>query len=111
MLNRSLLLVRAKTPFLEWLRSLPDPVAESTTLEAIHDESTVYLVPAYEDDEEREDILRQAYDVVFEDQLASWWTDEGDWPSNRGLEIFQAWFETEWHSIVEDLVDGRLYDE
>ena len=38
MLNRSAIIVRAKQPFLEWLRQLPDPVRADLTLEEVNDE-------------------------------------------------------------------------
>lgn len=111
MLDRSLVVVRAREPLLHWLRSLPDPEDESTTLETLNEDPSAYLVPVYDDDEERDDILRQAYDIIFEDQLAGWWTAEADWPQERTFEMFQAWFDVEWHSTVEDLVDAPIRDE
>jgi hypothetical protein len=111
MLNRSLLLVRAKQPFLDWLRSLPDPVDDSTTLEFVHEGGSAYLLPEYEDDKRRDVLLRQGFRMIFEDQLAGWWTAEADWPRTRTLPVFLEWFDLEWHSLVADLVDGPLLDE
>jgi len=32
-----------------------------------------------------EDILADYYDIIFEDQLAGWWTDSAIWPKTRDL--------------------------
>lgn len=111
MLNRSLLIVHVRQPFLDWLQGLPDPVSDPVTLDTANEDASAYLVPGYDDDEERDSLLRQGYEVIFEDQLAGWWTDEAQWPRDRSFETFQAWFDVSWHSTIEDLVDGPLEDE
>ena len=109
MVNRSVLIVRAKEPFRQWLRSLPDP--EDASLAEINEDSSVYLVPEYEDDSEKEKILKMMYEEIFEEQLEDWWRDEKDWPKNRNLSLFKKWFDVEFHSVVIDLVDGELVSE
>lgn len=83
MVNRGLVIVLAKEPFREWLQSLPDPCDMS--LEEINEDSTAYLVPEFEDDKERDRVLKKFYEMIFEDQLACWWTSEKDWPQQRDL--------------------------
>jgi hypothetical protein len=39
------------------------------------------------------------------------WIDEKDWPIKRDLRVFKMWFDVEFHSVVEDLVDSALIDE
>ena len=109
MVNRSVLIVRAKQPFLDWLQSLPDPA--NITLDEVNHDNTAYLIQDYESDNEREKILAHCYDLILEDQLAGWWKDATDWPEIRDLETFKEWFDTEFHSLVIDLVDGPLGDE
>jgi hypothetical protein len=55
MLNRSLVIVRAKEPFRGWLLSLPDSCEE--TIEEINEDSSVYLLPEFEDDKQRDTML------------------------------------------------------
>jgi hypothetical protein len=110
MLNRCILIVKAKQPFQLWLQSLPDPT--DLTLDEINQDSTAYLLPEYEDDAKRKGILRRYFDLIFEEQLAGWWQDETAWPANRNLKMFTAWFDLEFHSVVLDLVDRPLvYEE
>ena len=111
MLNRSAITVRAKQPFLDWLRQLPDPLESNTTLENINDDSTVYLLPELVMVSDKPVLLMQSYDLIFEMELESWWEDENDWPPDRTLEMFNKWFDLEFHSVIEDLVDGPLIDE
>ena len=109
MVNRCVVTVRAREPFLLWLQSLPG--STGITLDQVNEDTTVYLLPDYEDDDEQQLLLAQYYDLVFDDQLAGWWTEERDWPENRDLVMFTRWFSVDFHSIVIDLVDNVLRDE
>ena len=109
MLNRSVLIVKAKQPFLNWLRSLSDPA--DITLEQLNQDNTAYLLPDYTYDTEQEEILADYFDLIFEEQLAGWWKVESDWPADRDLGTFKKWFDVEFHSAILDLVDESLKDE
>ncbi len=109
MLNRCVVLVKAKEPFLEWLRRLPNPC--NFGLDLINDDTTAYLLPDYENDRHRDRLLRRYYDFIFEEQLAAWWTVESDWPPKRDLRTFKQWFDVEFHSLVLDLVGGPILDD
>jgi hypothetical protein len=111
MLNRTLLVVRAKQPLLDWLRSLPDPEDDSTTLESINQDASAYLLPECCDDRERDALLRKVFRAVFDDQLNGWWTDEKHWPKKRAFPVFLEWFDLEWHSVIRDLGAGPLIDD
>jgi len=107
MLNRSVLIVRPKQPYLDWAAGLDNtglvPDAEG--------EQTVYLVPEIEDDEHADRVLRRVYAVIFERELFGWHTDETAWPKNRTFSMFRKWFKIEMHSVVEDICDFRLVDD
>ena len=111
MINRTAVTVRAKQPFLDWLRQLPDPVGPEITLDGVNRDGTVYLLPEYDHDDERKDLLTHFHDMIFESQLEAWWTEDSDWPLVRSLEVFKEWFTVEFHSIIEDLVDGPILDD
>jgi hypothetical protein len=106
MLNRCALTIKAKKPFLSWLKSLPDPC--DMTLDQVNSETSVYLLPDYTFDNQQEEILAHYFDLVFEEQLAAWWTAEENWPEDRSLKVFKKWFDVEFHSMVFDLVDAPL---
>ncbi len=104
MLNRCALIVRPRQPFIDWATALdadsvaPDPQGEQM----------VYLVPEFDDEDGAREVLEQVYAHVFQSELYSWWTDEDDWPADRSLAAFEAWFAVEFHTIVVDLVDAPL---
>ena len=81
MVNRGLVIAVAKEPFRRWLQSLPEPCESS--LEVINEDRSAYLIPEFEDDNERDKVLKKLFDRIFEDQLADWWTKEEDWPEWR----------------------------
>jgi hypothetical protein len=110
-IKRSLVVVKAKPPFLEWLRSLPDPARDDVTLGDVHDDSSVYLLPEWDDDKDRERLLRRHYARIFERELEGWWRLEDDWPKKRTLAVFEQWFEVEFHSMLVDLARGPLEDD
>lgn len=64
MLNRSIIIIKAKEPFLSWLSSLPEP-ENDISLDEINCDNSVYLLPEYEMDDEREDILADYYDLIL----------------------------------------------
>ncbi len=107
MLNRAVLIVRPKQPYLDWAAQLDD----SGVVPEVEGEQTVYLIPGFEDDDEARRILEDIYGEVFERELDGWHTDESAWPANRDFEMFQRWFKIELHSVVEDLCNFELFDD
>ncbi len=107
-IDRSILIIRAKEPFLDWLHSLPDPNPDRYTLDEINRDQSAYLLPEYEDDNKRENLIKKYFKQIFEEQLNGWWTDPEAWPSKRDLKTFKEWFEVEFHSVVLDLFDGPI---
>ena len=105
--NRSAVIAIAKQPFIDWLHAV-DPSSRDIDLMAVNREPTVYLVPVFDTNEEFTDWLEENCDMIFEEQLGGWWTDEASWPTNRGLEVFKEWFDCNHHSMVWDLDDEPL---
>ena len=106
-INRSLIILRPKQPFLDWARSLDDE-SKDLTLESLNEDSTVYLIPEIWQDSDQEEFLKTCYDILFEEQLEGWWRDETRWPQQRNLKVFLDWFEVEFHSLVFDLCDEPI---
>jgi len=106
MINRCAVTIRAKQSFLDWLLSLPDML--DMTLEQVNEDNSVYLLPDIDNLSEQKSLLLVFHDLIFEEELSGWWTDEKGWPQVRNLEVFQTWFEVEFHSAIQDLVDDEL---
>ncbi len=107
MLNRAVLIVRPKQPYLDWASSLDD----SGIVPEVSGEQTVYLIPEYDSDDEATEILELVFAEVLENELHGWHTDEPTWPQGRDFEMFLAWFSIELHSMVEDLCADDLVDQ
>jgi hypothetical protein len=107
MLNRGVVIVRPKQPYLDWAAGLDD----SGIVPDPNGEQTVYLIPSYEDDEGAWEILQKVHTAIFANELHGWHTDETAWPRGRDFAMFKAWFEVELHSVVEDRCDFEIVDE
>ena len=105
-INRCLVIVRPKQPFFDWVQSV-DYDGE-LTLEEIREDPTAYLVPEFEDDFEQAEVFAACYDLIFEAELESWYTDPELWPEDRDLEMFLQWFDVDFHSLIFDLVDAPV---
>ena len=107
MLNRGVVMVKPKQPYLDWALGLDD----SGLVPDTDEDRNVYLIQSFESDEEAWEILETVYDSIFENELWGWHTDPAGWPQNRTLEMFRAWFDVELHSMVEDLCDDTFVDD
>lgn len=107
MLNRAALIVRPAKPYIDWALGLDD----SGLAPSPEDEKSVYLVPSYGYDSEKDAVLKLVYEEVFERELAAWHTDEKDWPKDRSFAAFKRWFHIELRSVVEDLCAAPLVDD
>jgi hypothetical protein len=106
-INRSLVILKPKQPFVDWVQTLDDE-DKDLTLEQLTEDSTAYLIPELWQDSDQQELLESYCDVLFEGQLAGWWNDEAVWPQKRDLKMFLDWFEVEFHSLVFDLCDERI---
>ncbi len=108
MLNRTALIFRPAQPYIDWARSLPDTDEISPNIDG---EQTVYLVEEIYDDDHLEDILKQIYSTIFEQELQGWYLDESLWPKKRTFSMFKEWFTIEYHTCIQDLMDAPLEDD
>jgi hypothetical protein len=44
----------------------------------------------------------------FENELATWNSNQAAWPRNRTSKLFDQWFEVEIHSMVWDAIEPVL---
>jgi len=109
MVNRGMLVVKAKEPFREWVISLEGH--SDISIQEINDDCTAYLIPEYEDDRQRDSVLKKVYADIFAEQLFDWCVDEDIWPQKRTFTLFNKWFELEFHSVVADMAEDELYTE
>ncbi len=111
MLNRDLIIVRYKQPFVDWINEAdPQPGEDPVTLAEANEDLSAFLIHEHAS-EEIDAWLEECYLRLFEELLEEWYTDPLMWPQDRSLKLFKAWCEVEAHSMVVDYVDGPLLDD
>lgn len=106
-LNRTVIMLGPKQPFLDWLNNV-DPDDESLTVDDLRDDNEVFLIPQYNDNTDSEKWVEMRWGFLFEHMLMGWVDDEALWPQDRTLEMFREWFEIEIHTMAWDLSDEPL---
>lgn len=106
-LNRTVIMLGPKQPFLDWLNNV-DPDDEALTVEDLRDDNEVFLIPQYNDNTDSEKWVEMRWGFLFEHMLLGWVDDEALWPQDRTLEMFREWFEIEIHTMAWDLSDDPL---
>jgi hypothetical protein len=109
-INRSAVVLRPRLPFVNWINST-DPKEQRFTFEEVADDNAVYLITEGTDSADPDEILRDAWSDIFEQELEGWYTDEALWPPNRSYRLFLEWFEVEVHTVVFDLSEEPLLTE
>lgn len=102
--DRSVAIVKPKEPFLEWIKNLPGSEID-ITLEQLRSDSTVYLIPDFDEIEDALAAIDHIYGSIFEAELAEWSEEESSWPQDRTLKLFWKWFDVSLHSIVIDAAE------
>jgi hypothetical protein len=111
MLNRDLIVVRLKQPFVDWVNEAdPYPNGSRMTLREVNEDQPVFLIHDFAC-EDMESWLEHYYQPVFEELLEQWYVDDALWPPELTLELFKAWCDVEIHSMIFDLVDQPLVDD
>ncbi len=101
-LNRSAIIIKPRQPFLDWLH-LADPTSHQITLAQIREDPTIYLIAEGGDKNAVRTGVRADFEVIFEEQLESWYADRATWPARRSFATFCEWFDVEFHSTVMDV--------
>ncbi len=113
MINRAALMLRYKTPAVEWINDADPSSKNPLTLDRVNDERTVYLISDEDADTpySLDRWIKRNYKQVFENELDSWYTDPSLWPKIRDLKTFREWFDVECHTVLIDTAEGPIYDD
>lgn len=109
-LNRTVILLGPRQPFLDWLNDV-DPDEQALTLDDLREDNEVFLIPQFSDDIDSTKWVEARWSSLFEHMLMGWIEDEEQWPQNRNLDMFRNWFDIEIHTMAWDLSDDPLYVE
>lgn len=103
MLNRSAISVKLRQPFVDWINSLSDSGEEDVTLDDVNQESTSYLIPELEEDDDLENLIAERYLDILENELYSWEEDASLWPEEIDRDLFDDFIRIEPAFMVFDL--------
>ncbi len=104
--NRSLLIIKAKEPFRDWVASLPGKC--KFTISDLNTGCKAYLIPEFEDNRQKDEILHQIHADIFAEKLFQYCIDDIKWPQNRTFALFNRWFEPEFYPVVEDTAGSDI---
>jgi hypothetical protein len=107
--NRSVVVLKPRQPFLDWLQGTPDWDFD-LGLDSLRVDCTSFLIPECHELEDAVQFMDQHFAGIFELELESWESDTRLWPENRTLKLFWEWFEVEIHSNVIDLAEDEITD-
>jgi len=110
MLNRSVLIVRFRQPFADWVNAADPTPSHEISLADVNDDSTAYLLEVG-DESELDEWLRLNGDALFAEILNDWYTDPELWPQDRSLAMFRKWCSFELHTVVLDTGGSPLEDD
>jgi len=102
LINKAAITVIPKEPFIKWVQSTDAEAAEISD-ESILSYSRVYLVDDSLNGDDPEKLIKRNFKVIFEEELAGWYTDEEAWPKKMDLRLFKQWFHVKVHEVVVDI--------
>lgn len=109
-IDRAIVIVKKKEPFLKWVNNLPIQDVK-VDLNALNDEPTTYLIPAYEENYLLLAHLSAVCHEIFVLEMNGWWTEEELWEKDLSWENFNKWFDYEICSLPIDLGEDEIFRE
>lgn len=100
--DRIVTIIRPTNYMLTWLKRLPKAV-DSMVLRNLQKDCTALLIPAFDGPKQARAYIEQIYQSIFEAELTSWGIPKSQWPAERSLELFDRFYDVEFHSMVYDI--------
>lgn len=114
MINRCVVILKYKDPAIRWINEA-DPYHEDPgiTKEDVNEDRTVYLISdeVGESPEAVREWIKLNREVLFESELEGWYNSPELWPKKRTQKLFDDWFDVECHTVLEDTVEGPIFDD
>ena len=101
-INRTVLIIRVKDPFLQWVKQAEPAYLHNYTLEDLNHEPKIYLIPDTDTPDEVERWMSLNWQTIFEVELEGWCEDEVQWPQKRSYAMFKKWVGWEYSTDIED---------
>jgi len=107
-INRTVLIVTPKKPFMDWANGFAEDPSEVEAVSVYH---SVYLIPEKFDESNFKPFLKKNFEIIFEEELYAMITEAERWPQKRDFKTFNAWFDTQACDTVFDLSHEPLIRE
>jgi len=107
-INRTVLIVTPKKPFMDWARGFAEDPSEVEPVSVYH---SVYLIPEKFGESNFKPFLKKNFEIIFEEELYAMITEAERWPPKRDFKTFNAWFDTQACDTVFDLSHEPLIRE
>ena len=107
-INRTVLILTPKQPFMDWANRFEEGTSEAEPVSTHH---SAYLIPEKYDESNFRTYLKKNFSTIFEEELYSMITDAELWPQKRDYKTFNEWFDTHACDTVFDLSDESLIKE
>jgi hypothetical protein len=102
--DRSVVIIRPKAPFIEWANAHSADGREYTP-ESFTDDCTTLLIPECDSRLEAKRFVNDKCEEIFQFELEKWSDNRWAWPQHRTQKIFWEWFSMELHSFVLDAAE------
>lgn len=103
-INRNAILVKPKQPFWDWLKTTDSSFEQPTPTEHV-----IYLIAEKESNKATSSWLKKNFDQIFSSELAGWVKIKSVWPKKRTYQMFNDFFEVEYHSMLMDLEKSPVH--
>ena len=109
-INRSVVIVRPKQPFLDWLTSVEKALGGRVSQIDLTEEGAAFLIPDEDiiDAKEARRYIEKKWREIFEQFLFDWFIEDTLWPKKRTLKMFREWFDFIYAPMAWDLVKKPL---
>jgi hypothetical protein len=74
-LNRSVVIIKPKQPFVDWVNSTDPDAHFKLTLEQIRSDPTCILIPEFDSPKEGKDYIKKIYNYIWQWKLFGYWTN------------------------------------
>ncbi len=97
-------IIKPTEKMLSWVKKA-SPANHHMKLSTLRRDCTTLLLPAFKGPEQAKSFIQEIYTGIFENELASWGLRSPQWPEDRTYDLFNEWFEIEYHSMIYDIGD------
>ncbi len=98
--DRIVTIIKPTSTMLRWLNH---SLAEPLTLQNLRKDCLTLLIPEFDGPRQALAYIESIFQPILEAQLIAFGIPQAIWPKQHDLELFTAWFDIEFHSMIYDV--------